>query len=872
MTVLIAVLCFTGVPNAQYKYKIHKDSVKTRNKSHATSSAASVGEWRNDFTVPGVIKGVVYTMTSDGTNLYLGGDFSVAGSKVAYNIVKWDGSNWISIGNGAENGVNGPVYGLSYINNKLIAGGSFSKAGSLEVNGLAFWDGLSWQRLGQDSLNGVRNRQITFSGDTIITAGQVYSMTRYGDYVVFGGYFNIVGSDTSQGIGGWNTLTGSWENFNRGLSNQYEEDPAYAYAMIQKGNELYVGGKFSKAGATAARGFARWNGSQWSEVGGGVNDWIRDLALDSQGNIIAAGYFDSAGTVAANGIAKWDGVNWQSKGGGISPYPGSEKPDVRAIEIVNNEIYVTGAFLTAGSSKVASVAKWNGTAWSTLGTGVFNNSTGYAGTGTSLQVVNNKLYIGGYITRADEQLFSNVASRDLNAGYYSKLSDGSPEHGIFDGYLFSASQSAGKIFAGGAFSIIGGAKAKNIAVFKDGQWSSLGEGIDGEIYTVLADGDSVYAGGSFGLAGTDTAYHIARWNGDKWSSVGIGVGGVPNASVNVIRKKGNYLYVGGNFSVAGDSVTNELPVNSIARFNLVTNRWEALGSGLEMFPGTPGLVYDIEIAGDSICVGGYFTAAGTLPVNSVAVYVNGEWYPVGASGDNGVTGVVYTLQKTEEGLLIGGEFERPGTGNTTSFVRWNGNSWAEIGGGLLYENTLGQIPRVSDIAYSDGKLYVCGLFTKAGTTDASNIAVYSQGLWDNLAGGIDDFPIDLDLTGNSLIASGTFTIAGNHPSVAIAAWDITTAIEENETLTVNRGYNLAQNYPNPFNPVTVISFKLPVQADAKIRIYNIMGQQVTELLNENLKAGTHTVKWNAAEYSSGVYFYELTAGDLKISKKMLLVK
>jgi hypothetical protein len=86
-----------------------------------------------------------------------------------------------------------------------------------------------------------------------------------------------------------------------------------------------------------------------------------------------------------------------------------------------------------------------------------------------------------------------------------------------------------------------------------------------------------------------------------------------------------------------------------------------------------------------------------------------------------------------------------------------------------------------------------------------------------------------------------------------------------------------QNYPNPFNVVTSIKFTLPDAARVTLNIYNILGQKVTTLVDEEKSSGTHTVFWDGrdksgVEVASGIYFYQLKAGDYKELKKMLLIK
>ncbi len=87
------------------------------------------------------------------------------------------------------------------------------------------------------------------------------------------------------------------------------------------------------------------------------------------------------------------------------------------------------------------------------------------------------------------------------------------------------------------------------------------------------------------------------------------------------------------------------------------------------------------------------------------------------------------------------------------------------------------------------------------------------------------------------------------------------------------GYNLAQNYPNPFNPTTQINFTLAKTSNVKLIVYNILGQQVTTLINSRImSAGEHSIQFDAHSLASGVYFYRLEAGDFTMVKKMMLLK
>ncbi|MEJ2542781.1 MAG: glycoside hydrolase family 88 protein [Calditrichaceae bacterium] len=85
-------------------------------------------------------------------------------------------------------------------------------------------------------------------------------------------------------------------------------------------------------------------------------------------------------------------------------------------------------------------------------------------------------------------------------------------------------------------------------------------------------------------------------------------------------------------------------------------------------------------------------------------------------------------------------------------------------------------------------------------------------------------------------------------------------------------FGLNQNYPNPFNPETSISWQLPASRHVDISIYNILGLKVATLLSEKQDAGKHSVKWDASDFSSGVYFYRIKAGNFVQTKRMLLIK
>jgi hypothetical protein len=93
-----------------------------------------------------------------------------------------------------------------------------------------------------------------------------------------------------------------------------------------------------------------------------------------------------------------------------------------------------------------------------------------------------------------------------------------------------------------------------------------------------------------------------------------------------------------------------------------------------------------------------------------------------------------------------------------------------------------------------------------------------------------------------------------------------------EELVQPQNFELAQNYPNPFNPVTQIQYTLPMEAQVQLVIFNSLGQKVAILVNSRQPAGNHTVSFDAAQLSSGVYLYQLTVPGFTQTRKMMLVK
>ena len=110
-----------------------------------------------------------------------------------------------------------------------------------------------------------------------------------------------------------------------------------------------------------------------------------------------------------------------------------------------------------------------------------------------------------------------------------------------------------------------------------------------------------------------------------------------------------------------------------------------------------------------------------------------------------------------------------------------------------------------------------------------------------------------------LAISGNFSIGG-----------VTVSVQEEGI--VAQSFNLYPNYPNPFNPSTTLEYTIPQAGNISLIVYNLLGEEVTRLVDEIQQADKYNIIWEASNFSSGIYFYQLQAGKFVQTNKMLLLK
>jgi hypothetical protein len=126
-----------------------------------------------------------------------------------------------------------------------------------------------------------------------------------------------------------------------------------------------------------------------------------------------------------------------------------------------------------------------------------------------------------------------------------------------------------------------------------------------------------------------------------------------------------------------------------------------------------------------------------------------------------------------------------------------------------------------------------------------------------------------------LIANASSQENDTNPNFTQASYfmrDVTNPNFLEDKTTQLSEFTLFPNYPNPFNPVTTIEFYLPKTDEVTLKIFNVLGEELTTLLSASLLSGFHTYQWNASNMPSGIYYYQIQAGDFREVKKMILMK
>jgi hypothetical protein len=678
-----------------------------------------------------------------------------------------------------------------------VGGGFYDAAGIPEADYIARWNGSQWSAL---SSNG--------SGEGALGMGPVKDLLFIGSTLYVGGYFNVYNTSglpiaNASNLARWN---GSAWSVVPGLTADIN-DTVEAIGYDPLSNILYAGGAFLDVNGNNAADYIfgiNLTNSTLVTLGhngfgdGSLQNTVASIAVSSGGLVYAGGFFfdvrDGLNTLnEADYVAMWDGVNWNALGNNGAG-DGALNGMVTALAVSGTDVYVGGWFSNAaGITEADYIAKWNGFAWSALGSDGAGEGALLSASGGSviqaIEVQGSDVYVGGYFIGS-----SGIPTADYiakwNGSTWSGLgSDGAGNGSLTDG-VYDIALSGGNVYVGGMlFDVNNGGtvlpNADYFAIWNGSNWSSLGAP-DGTfrngISSMAVLGTDVYVGGYFTDTGGDPRIdYLARWDGAKWNPVGnlTQPYGALNGNVYALVVDGTDLYIGGNFN----QVYNEgIFVNSpgIVKWN---------GSSFVSLGGLNGSVFALAAdASHIIYAGGSFTnAGGDTAADNIAKWNGSAWTALAGNGfgNGAVNNAVRAIAVSGTNLIVGGGFSTVvntsniAITNTAYLAKWNGSAWSAMDGVTA---PLGNW--VYTIAVSGSDVYVGGDFFNFNNNNAMDkIAHWNGSAWSSLGdNGLGDgsliHPVGaIAVNGSDVYVGGNFTYIYNPNSTTlneanyVARWD-----------------------------------------------------------------------------------------------------
>jgi hypothetical protein len=349
-------------------------------------------------------------------------------------------------------------------------------------------------------------------------------------------------------------------------------------------------------------------------------------------------------------------------------------------------------------------------------------------------------------------------------------------------------------------------------------WTAVNNGLDTNVLSLAISGTNLFAGTYDGI-------FLSTNSGESWTEAGL-------TGVSVLS-----LAVSGTNLIAGSS--------SIFFSTNNGTSWTVAGTGFPGFLQTA--CYSLVVSGtNSFATFGptYF-----IPFRSGLMLStnNGtSWTVVDTSFTDSL---VFSLAVLGTNLFAGGVGVHLSTNNGTT---WTVDS---TGMGFTPVNSLA-VSGTNVFAGTNGG----GVFLS--TSNGTSWTAVNSGL----PGGNSSFTRSLTLVGTYLFVVTDDGLVWRRPLS-----EMITGIED-QSNEIPTQFILAQNYPNPFNPSTKIRFQVPNSSFVNLKVYDVLGNEVATLVNEERPVGSYEVDFNAAGLSSGIYFYTINAGTFVETKKMILLK
>ena len=744
------------------------------------------------------------TLAYDSSNqiLYVGGNFTTVIDTVTTQSTNYNAAwnrqtnRWSIFGDGKtnnSNGTNGSVSTVVYNNNKLYVGGNFTTVrdgiqSDPSANYVAIWNNTTstWSTIGTNATNGTNGNCNTIAYDN---SNQILYVGGN-----FGVLYDTVSTQNSRYNAGWNTQTNRWSIF--GSNNSSNGTNGSVNTVVYNKNKLYVGGNFTTVqdgiqSDPPANYVAIWNNttSTWSTLGtnatNGTNVQCNTIAYDSSTQILYIGgsfttVKDALITQSANYNAAWNTQTNRWSIFGSNNTSNGTNGVVNSVVYDNNKLYVGGNFTLVrdglqSNPTANDIAIWNTitNSWSLFGISSYNGTDNIVYV-LALDIVNNKLYVGGNFTkvkdsRAIDISTASIASWDLdnNVWYLNNVVNITSTQ-INSLTLDYDNQ---KLYVGGVYTLQDRSNnniVNNLAMLdiSTNIWVFVNNYVNKGYVNAVAYNNIngyLYVGGN---AGDVSIYSMREYSEPLFLAM--------NSSIYAIISSNTNLYIGGSFTSSNNRsiIRKDISVNNIAIYDTtdynVTTTWSIIKNGVNGAVNT--IIYNS--VNNLWYVGGNFTTASdssnmNLSTKYIASWNNTSqiWLPIGAHASNGTSGVVNSLalDSSNQILYVGGIF---GTvqdvlGNTTSenLAKWNiiTNRWDSVNN---YQN----IGSVNVIAYDNNKLYIGG---NLGDMSIYNTTLNNESVSYKL---LFNFPLYSIVSYNSILyIGGTFTKSSYVTNVGLSS-------------------------------------------------------------------------------------------------------
>ena len=324
------------------------------------------------------------------------------------------------------------------------------------------------------------------------------------------------------------------------------------------------------------------------------------------------------------------------------------------------------------------------------------------------------------------------------------------------------------------------------------------------------------------FAGTNGGVFVSSNNGTSWASINSGL---TNLSIQTLIVSGANLYAG----TLGGGVY--LSVNN-------GTNWTAVNSGLT----------DLHVTG--LALGGTYLYAATSssgvfqsPANVI------QWTPCNSGLTNSE---IKAIAAADTNVFAA-------TDSSVYLSTNNGTNWSTADTGLPSSSSV-LCFAIDSIGGASNNIF-------AGTNGKGVFLSTDGGThWQDINTGMSNTTV------LSLTINGTTLFAGTDRGVwTLTVAGLVTAVKRSAREIPNR-FSLSQNYPNPFNPSTKIVYQIPVKALVTLKVYDILGREVTTLVDAQQNAGQYHVTFDGSRLASGVYFYRIQAGSFIQTKKLMLLK